>query len=79
MSPGGNAFESVGVFNPGVVKKGNEFVMLYRAQDRKGTSLLGYATSSDGVSFVRRAKPVLEPATEYERDGVVYVVVPEPR
>ena len=69
MSSGGNAFESAGVFNPGVVKRGNEFVMLYRAQDKNGTSRLGFATSSDGVSFIRRSKPVLEPATEYERDG----------
>src|SRR5687768_13438862 len=43
--------------------------MLYRAQDKKGTSRLGYATSLDGVRFIRRARPVLEPATEYERDG----------
>ena len=69
MRPSGNAFESAGAFNPGVVKRGNEFVMLYRAQDEKGTSRLGYATSSDGVHFIPRAKPVLEPATEYERDG----------
>ena len=69
MRPRDNDFESAGVFNPAVVKRGNEFVMLYRAQDRKGTSRLGYATSLDGVRFTRRAKPVLEPATEYERDG----------
>jgi predicted GH43/DUF377 family glycosyl hydrolase len=69
MRPRGNDFESAGVFNPGVVKRGDEFVMLYRAQDKDGTSRLGYATSSDGVAFIRRAKPVLEPATEYERGG----------
>lgn len=69
MSPRGEGFESAGVFNPSVVKRGNEFVMLYRAQDKKGTSRLGYATSLDGVKFNRRDKPVLEPATEYERDG----------
>src|SRR6185295_19516060 len=69
MNPRGNGFESAGVFNPSVVKRGNEFVMLYRAQDKKGTSRLGYATSLDGVKFNRRDKPVLEPATDYERDG----------
>src|SRR6266542_2118941 len=69
MRPRGNAFESAGVFNPGVVIRGNEFVMLYRAQDENGTSRLGYATSSDGIHFNRRADPVMEPATEYERDG----------
>jgi len=69
MSPISNDFESAGVFNPAVVKRGNEFVMLYRAQDKNGTSRLGYATSSDGVHFIRRAKPVLAPGTDYERDG----------
>jgi predicted GH43/DUF377 family glycosyl hydrolase len=71
MRPVGNDFESAGVFNPAVVKRGNEFVMLYRAQDKNGTSRLGHATSSDGVHFIRRAKPVLEPATDYEQDGGV--------
>ena len=69
MGPRGEDFESAGVFNPTVVKRGKEFVMLYRAQDKNGTSRLGYATSLDGVTFTRRAKPVLEPETEYERDG----------
>src|SRR5882762_2571637 len=40
LSPKGDAFESAGTFNPAVVKKGGKFVMLYRAQDRKGTSSL---------------------------------------
>jgi len=69
MRPRGNDFESAGVFNPAVVKRGNQFVMLYRAQDKNGTSRLGYATSSDGIEFNRRAVPVMEPATNYERDG----------
>lgn len=71
MRPRGDGFESAGIFNPAVVKRGNEFVMLYRAQDRKGTSRIGYATSSDGIHFNPRANPVMEPATEYELDGGV--------
>src|ERR1700676_1269748 len=59
ISPQGNGFESAGTFNPSVVKKDGKFVMLYRAQDRKGTSALGYATSVDGIHFVRRPQPVL--------------------
>ena len=43
--------------------------MLYRAQDHAGTSRLGYAESSDGIHFVRRAEPVLSPETDYEKDG----------
>jgi len=45
--------------------------MLYRAQDARGTSRLGYAESKDGIHFERRAQPVLEPETAYERDGGV--------
>ena len=45
--------------------------MLYRAQDKHGTSRLGYAESADGVHFVRRKNPVLSPAEEYEKDGGV--------
>src|SRR5260370_27125201 len=45
--------------------------MLYRAQDGKGTSRLGYAESSDGIRFTRRAEPVFVPAEEYEKEGGV--------
>jgi len=71
LSPQGNGFESAGVFNPAVVKDGGHFVMLYRAQDKNGTSRLGYASSGDGVRFTRRAQPVFVPETDYEKDGGV--------
>src|SRR5580704_14988914 len=59
LSPQGTGFESAGTFNPSIVKKDGQFVMLYRAQDRQGTSSLGYATSEDGIHFNRRPTPVL--------------------
>jgi len=71
LHPQGNGWESSGVFNPAVAKEGGQFVMLYRAQDRNGTSRLGYATSTDGVHFSRRPQPVLTPQADYERDGGV--------
>jgi beta-1,2-mannosidase len=71
LAPKGVGFESAGVFNPAVVRKGSEYVMLYRAQDKNGTSRLGYARSTDGVHFVRRSEPVLVPETDYEKDGGV--------
>src|SRR6185503_19717906 len=58
LSPRGDGFESAGVFNPAVVKKDGNYVMLYRAQDKDGTSRLGFATSVDGISFTRRPGPV---------------------
>ena len=71
LSPRGTGFEARGVFNPAVVKDGDRFVMLYRAQDAKGISRLGYATSTDGVTFTRDPEPVLSPEAEYERGGGV--------
>jgi predicted GH43/DUF377 family glycosyl hydrolase len=45
--------------------------MLYRAQDRKGTSSLGYASSEDGIHFTRRTEPVLTSEAPYEKGGGV--------
>lgn len=71
LSPRGDGFESAGVFNPAVVKKDGTFLMLYRAQDKGGTSRLGLATSVDGISFTRRPGPVMEPEADYEKGGGV--------
>jgi predicted GH43/DUF377 family glycosyl hydrolase len=54
-----------------VVRYNGKFVMLYRAQDKGGTSRLGYAESADGLHFTRRPEPVLSPETDYEKDGGV--------
>lgn len=71
LGPQGDGWESAGVFNPTVVRHDGKVVMLYRAQDKAGTSRLGYATSTDGVRFTRRAEPVLSPEAPYEKDGGV--------
>src|SRR5712664_282897 len=71
VSPQGDKFESAGTFNPSVVKQDGKFVMLYRAQDRKGTSSLGYGSGDDGIHFVRRAEPVMSPDAPYEKGGGV--------
>src|SRR5207248_8159266 len=61
LTPQGSAFESAGVFNPAVIQADGQFVMLYRAQDKAGTSRLGYASSTDGIHFRRRPAAVLAP------------------
>jgi predicted GH43/DUF377 family glycosyl hydrolase len=71
VAPSGDAWESAGTFNPAVVLHEGKFVMLYRAQDKQGTSRLGYAESADGVHFTRRPQPVLAPETDYEKAGGV--------
>jgi predicted GH43/DUF377 family glycosyl hydrolase len=71
LRPQGNGFESAGVFNPAVVRRGKEVIMLYRAQDRNGTSRMGYASSTDGIHFTRRPEPVFSPDGPFEKDGGV--------
>ena len=41
ISPQGDGWESAGTFNPSVILRDGKFVMLYRAQDKGGTSRLG--------------------------------------
>src|SRR6202161_3977097 len=69
ISPQGDGWESAGTFNPSVVLRDGKIVMLYRAQDKGGTSRLGYAESTDGIHFTRRSEPVLSPENEYEKEG----------
>jgi predicted GH43/DUF377 family glycosyl hydrolase len=71
LFPSGDAWESAGTFNPAVIERGDKFVMLYRAQDKAGTSRLGYAESTDGVHFNKRNGAVLSPEAEYEKGGGV--------
>src|SRR5207302_1119020 len=71
IAPRGDGWESAGTFNPAVVMRDGGIIMLYRAQDKRGTSRLGYAESRDGVHFTRRAEPVLSPSEDYEKDGGV--------
>jgi beta-1,2-mannosidase len=62
---------SMGVFNPSAVKVGSKTVLLFRAQDARGTSRIGYAESADGLHFTTRSEPVLSPEADYERGGGV--------
>lgn len=71
VSPRGDGWESAGTFNPAVMLRHGKLVMLYRAQDRNGTSRLGYAESADGLHFKRRSRPVLSPQADYEKEGGV--------
>ncbi len=71
LAPRGDGWESAGTFNPAVVERNGRVVMLYRAQDKAGTSRLGYAESQDGIHFTRRSEPVLRPEDDYEKDGGV--------
>jgi beta-1,2-mannosidase len=71
ISPQGAGWESAGTFNPSVIIRDGKFIMLYRAQDKGGTSRLGYAESADGIHYTRRSEPVFSPEKDYEKDGGV--------
>lgn len=71
LTPGPEAFDAKGAYNPAAVRLGKKIVLLYRAQDDKGISYIGYASSDDGIHFQKEPKPVLSPEADYERDGGV--------
>jgi len=64
------AWESRGVFNPGIAKRGAEIVMLYRAVGENDcyVSRLGMAKSADGVNFKRSSvRPVFGPSADFDK------------
>jgi beta-1,2-mannobiose phosphorylase / 1,2-beta-oligomannan phosphorylase len=60
------------VFNCAVLYHENKFHMLYRAigEYDKYISRIGYASSTDGYSFVRSNYVALEPTQDYEKYGI---------
>lgn len=70
LEPRGDGWEGWAVFNPSVLWDGQRYLMLYRAQDKKGVSRVGLATSADGVTFRREAQPVFAPQGPEEAGGV---------
>ncbi|HTQ55034.1 MAG TPA: glycoside hydrolase family 130 protein [Bryobacteraceae bacterium] len=71
LKPAAPAWMSAGAFNPAAAMLHGQTVLLFRARDIRGTSRIGYASSADGLHFQVDPKPVLEPATPYERGGGV--------
>ncbi len=57
-------WEQKDVFNPAIVKRNGKVYMLYRAQDKAGTSRVGLAVSTDAVHFSRMPQPVFYPAND---------------
>lgn len=62
-------WEEKDVFNPAAVVKDGKVYLLYRAEDKvgkfNGTSRIGLAESTDGLTFTRRPEPVLYPENDY--------------
>lgn len=72
-------WEESDTFNPAAVVKDGNICVLYRAEDNSGigigrrTSRMGLATTTDGVTLVRRPEPVMYPdednMKEFEWEG----------
>jgi len=65
-------WEKEGVFNPGVIKFGDEVYLLYRAVGERETyiSRFGLAKSHDGINFVRVSRdPVFGPREVFDQWG----------
>jgi len=67
-------WEVLHTFNPAAIVRDGKVYVLYRAEDDSGameigghTSRLGLAESKDGITFVRRADPVLYPADDAQQ------------
>ena len=67
ITPQGTGWESRNTYNPGVLFDGGRYRMLYRGQGKPITSRVGYAESTDGVTFVRRPEPLFEATEPFEQ------------
>lgn len=73
LGPREGMFDSAGAFNPTATRLPNgDIAILYRAQDAKGISTVGYArTGPDGIKVLERSdEPVLAPRVANERLGI---------
>ncbi len=69
LAPRQGKFDSAGAFNPAATLLPNgHTVLLYRGQDERGVSRIGYAESSNGIDFVADEKAVIEPSLNNARD-----------
>jgi predicted GH43/DUF377 family glycosyl hydrolase len=70
LSPG-TGWMSQGVFNAAATQLNGKTILLFRAQDERHISRIGFAESTDGLHFRVRAEPVLSPEASYEKGGGV--------
>ena len=71
LAPRPGKFDEAGAFNPAAALLDNgRTILLYRGQDNKGVSRVGYAQSDDGVHFTAADTAVLSPGQAEDQDGV---------
>ena len=68
LSPQGDGFESVAVFNAAAFELEGSVHILYRAMDKDHTSTIGYARSKDGIKIdERHPTPAYSPRADFEQ------------
>lgn len=76
-----HTWESKATFNPAAIYEGGKVHIVYRSMSKESTSVLGYASSSDGFHIDERLeKPVYVPRKHFEkRDEPGYFGCEDPR
>lgn len=75
LMPRGIGWESKAIFNPTAISVNSIVYLFYRSEDWtgvnrwNGTSRIGLATSTDGFTFTREDRPIIEPTESYETPG----------
>ncbi len=75
LLPRGDTWEAKDLFNPTAWTDGETIYLFYRAEDTtgigiwNGTSRIGLARSTDGITFEREPDPMLEPTEPWEFPG----------
>ncbi|MEM2251256.1 MAG: LamG-like jellyroll fold domain-containing protein [Candidatus Hadarchaeales archaeon] len=70
FGPSGSGFDGYAAYNPAVAYHNGVFYMFYRAQaSHGGPSVIGMATSTDGINWQRRPNPAIAPTEWYELGG----------
>ena len=77
----GHSWESRATFNPAAIYEGGKVHIIYRAQSEVLTSVLGYASSKDGLHIDERLdEPIYQPREDFEkRDEPGYFGSEDPR
>ena len=64
------SWQTMGVFNPAAIYEDNKVHIVYRAQAMNGTSVMGYATSKDGLHIDENLDdPIYFPRETFEQKG----------
>jgi predicted GH43/DUF377 family glycosyl hydrolase len=61
LSPSSTGWDSWQVYNPRLIYDGSTYHMWYTAYSKLTVAMIGYATSTDGITWMKHGDPVLRP------------------